>query len=483
MTAIFISYETDDAKSRFNDAVLRDDAEGAAKISNALDRGNQVFNSWAVETGGTAISAGSGEGVIIIPAIALNDLQQIKAKYETAVDNTACIGVGRTLSQSQKALLAGKLRGKSRVCMFDKDVEKEVDEAAKEEEDNGEEPLQKRQPIHHVGKGGKPGYYHGQKADADPEVQQKATLREMPKLPESVVRAEESSKKPPKLTEFENSFRQVADQEEKKDNSATVAQSTDINSVKQKVAEALQAVQKQLPVLAEIKQASPETYTAVLGVIQGLIAIGKQLQVPEKMSKGEVNVTHNSNLPPTGMLGTSIGGLVTYDLGLDKKDLLPGGLADSKAPVDFDQEQLAIGTQHEMEHTDDTDLAREIAMDHLTEDPNYYRQEMKEAPKVEDLQKDKLKEQELVPSEQLPPETVLDKEQIPEHLKAIKAHHNTVPGQALDSRHIVVTTPAGNKGIRQVASGMIRDGNSNAVNPVGPGNGNVTSARNKPVRS
>ena len=25
-----------------------------------------------------------------------------------------------------------------------------------------------------------------------------------------------------------------------------------------------------------------------------------------------------------------------------------------------------------MEHTDDPDLAREIAMDHLTEDPDYY---------------------------------------------------------------------------------------------------------------
>lgn len=56
-----------------------------------------------------------------------------------------------------------------------------------------------------------------------------------------------------------------------------------------------------------------------------------------------------------------------------RKDKLPGGLADKKDPEDFDQKQLEKGRKVEMEHTDDKDLALEIAMDHLTEDPDYYR--------------------------------------------------------------------------------------------------------------
>lgn len=51
---------------------------------------------------------------------------------------------------------------------------------------------------------------------------------------------------------------------------------------------------------------------------------------------------------------------------------IPGGLADKKEPSDFDPEQLKKGIKVEMEHTNDRATAREIAMDHLTEDPKYY---------------------------------------------------------------------------------------------------------------
>ena len=59
-------------------------------------------------------------------------------------------------------------------------------------------------------------------------------------------------------------------------------------------------------------------------------------------------------------------------LKLARKDKLPGGLADKKQPEDFDADQLDQGVKVELEHTNDRDLAKEIAMDHLTEDPRYY---------------------------------------------------------------------------------------------------------------
>lgn len=55
-----------------------------------------------------------------------------------------------------------------------------------------------------------------------------------------------------------------------------------------------------------------------------------------------------------------------------RKDELPGGKADKMQPELFNQQQLQKGIEHELEHTDDPDLAREIAMDHLSEDPMYY---------------------------------------------------------------------------------------------------------------
>jgi hypothetical protein len=54
-------------------------------------------------------------------------------------------------------------------------------------------------------------------------------------------------------------------------------------------------------------------------------------------------------------------------------DKIPGGKADTKSPKDFDQKQLKVGIAVELEHVDDRSSAREIAMDHLAEDPDYYR--------------------------------------------------------------------------------------------------------------
>jgi len=53
-------------------------------------------------------------------------------------------------------------------------------------------------------------------------------------------------------------------------------------------------------------------------------------------------------------------------------DKIPGGLASGKKPSDFDKAKLEAGIKVELEHTSDRAIAAEIAMDHLTEDPNYY---------------------------------------------------------------------------------------------------------------
>jgi hypothetical protein len=55
------------------------------------------------------------------------------------------------------------------------------------------------------------------------------------------------------------------------------------------------------------------------------------------------------------------------------EDKIPGGLADKKSPKDFDPKSLKEGLKVESEHTSDKGIAQEIAMDHLTEDPKYYK--------------------------------------------------------------------------------------------------------------
>ena len=50
-----------------------------------------------------------------------------------------------------------------------------------------------------------------------------------------------------------------------------------------------------------------------------------------------------------------------------------GGAGDNKPDEMFSESELSRGTKHEMEHTSNRNIAKEIAKDHLSEDPEYYK--------------------------------------------------------------------------------------------------------------
>ncbi len=71
----------------------------------------------------------------------------------------------------------------------------------------------------------------------------------------------------------------------------------------------------------------------------------------------------------------SVLGLGAYWLFRDEDkplNLLPGGKGDDLDDEDVDQDELMKGLEVEMEHTTNKKIAREIALDHLAEDPKYY---------------------------------------------------------------------------------------------------------------
>jgi ADP-ribose pyrophosphatase YjhB (NUDIX family) len=56
-------------------------------------------------------------------------------------------------------------------------------------------------------------------------------------------------------------------------------------------------------------------------------------------------------------------------------DLLPGGAADNVPDSKFPKKDLALGVKDEREHTSNDQIAKEIAKDHLQEDPAHYEKE------------------------------------------------------------------------------------------------------------
>ena len=51
---------------------------------------------------------------------------------------------------------------------------------------------------------------------------------------------------------------------------------------------------------------------------------------------------------------------------------MPNGKGKDVKPSDFSLEQVLMGLVVEMEHTSDEGTAMQIALDHLSEDPEYY---------------------------------------------------------------------------------------------------------------
>ena len=89
---------------------------------------------------------------------------------------------------------------------------------------------------------------------------------------------------------------------------------------------------------------------------------------------------------------------------MKENEILQGGLADKKSLQDLARKhkmkdiselkkQLQVGIKVELEHTDNKKKAREIAMDHIFEDPKYYDKlskiETKETEEVNSTQNEK----------------------------------------------------------------------------------------------
>ena len=85
---------------------------------------------------------------------------------------------------------------------------------------------------------------------------------------------------------------------------------------------------------------------------------------------------------PTYILGAGLSALAPYLITQQRKKFkhdkiaaLKGGLAEKagKTEKDFNPKSVAQGAKVESEHTSNKALRKEIAMDHLTEDPQYYK--------------------------------------------------------------------------------------------------------------
>ena len=131
MNKLYLSYDGDGCGKKVGRAIIANDEKALHDISAKIDLGHQIVNHWVAEHGGKVISGGGDEGSFKVPKDAVKDIERLRKDHEYSTGITISVGVGESLSECGRALLAAKFRGKNQTAFYGEDVEKDINDARK----------------------------------------------------------------------------------------------------------------------------------------------------------------------------------------------------------------------------------------------------------------------------------------------------------------------------------------------------------------
>lgn len=169
MNRLFLAFDGDNAGQHVGTAVLMDDAQKLHEISNRIDAGGRAVKAWVMSKGGQMVSLGGDEGVAIIDPRFEPELEDLRAKYQQAAGFSATMGIGFSLSQAGKALLAGKLQGKDQLVKYDSSIENILEQAHEHPEDEEAEKINEHYLDHVMG--GQDDDIHGDEHEGEMDME------------------------------------------------------------------------------------------------------------------------------------------------------------------------------------------------------------------------------------------------------------------------------------------------------------------------
>lgn len=391
---LFVSFDGDHIGRMVGRASLADNPEEVARIAQSIERGNRLWASWAESHGGKVVNVGGDEGRLEIEADYLSELPGIREQYEGAVGSTCSVGIGTKLSEADRSLMAAKLQGGDRIQLYTEEVDeilakvKEKTEAEKLSDEYLDPDTGLNKAMPGMNAGANAGFAGASQSQAAPT----AAPTEGSEHSENEVLNSQIENAPPtpeapktSAADYEQLFHQLAAQQKEEPQGKP---SGVVDGVREQVVKVLQSVRGHAQELEQMKQTNPEMYTSVVGVIQAMIAMARSSLGDESQpEQGQEDVQKAEG--KVGQCKWKLGERrcqrkVTGDYCHDhkdhwankilRKDLMPGGKGDDISDSSFDPEQLAEGMRVEMEeHGLDEARAKEVAKDHLTEDPSYYK--------------------------------------------------------------------------------------------------------------
>ncbi len=338
---LFLAADGDGLTKKLNQAKISNNIEEIRRISNNISKGNALFSSFALRALGSTIEEQGDEILIDFDAVQLSELESIRKQYVTIAETTVSVGIGKKVSEAVRALLAAKLKGGNCSVFYDKDVEKEIKEAeASTEEARVKTVAQYLAKAQQNFSGGEGQGTSNMDAPALNTLQTPA----LPLTTENDQEAIENNAVPqdgqvqggpdslqPQVTptpsldisHFEQEFKNHANNQESAEKAGNLKTSEGYTQIKKQVAEALINIKNQMGVISSLRTQAPDTYEAIMGVIRGIIMLGREISnTDDKIEKAEslikgivspVGVVHNVEAQSDGDTSLGIAGSDALD--------------------------------------------------------------------------------------------------------------------------------------------------------------------------
>jgi hypothetical protein len=242
---VFVSCDGDAIGKLVGLARLTDDVARVRRVDAEIRAGNDAVTAWALGAGGSVIEAGGDETAVEVPAAAVAELETVRRRYAGITGATLSVGVGHKLSESSKALMAAKLRGRDRITVYDDSVEADIDSAKKDQS-------------------------------------------EAEKIGEEYLGKAESPAAPTDWSPHLADFHHAAGRQRDADTAKSKRRQVDVDALRSQVADALSKIRDQLPALQQVKADFPKTFSAVVGLAQSTLALARGIDsVDSSLSKAE----------------------------------------------------------------------------------------------------------------------------------------------------------------------------------------------------
>ena len=279
---VFVCFDGDHIGREVGRAVMTDDIAAVRRVDQAINAGNELWRSLALRCNGTVIEIGGDEGRIELSAEHLAEVPPVAQQYAGAVGASVSVGIGMKLSESAKALLVAKLRGGNQIVLWHPEMQAELDAAGgpKSEADKiADEYLSKAQPAANTGAGAgfaghgtpqRPSVMHGQG-----DHEQGAVIKDM------IQEAQENAPPPVEQThaadDLEDQLHDEASKQDQQDQAEAQKQDGQADQLRAQLAQVLGVVREKSPVIAQLQQVDPEAYQSIMALVQGVIALGREV--------------------------------------------------------------------------------------------------------------------------------------------------------------------------------------------------------------